>query len=102
MNQITTSLETPKINHRILEDILGGITDAKLKTMTQMDQVLHVFEATAMHYSLKFWEERNLREKYENKIVERVHDIALRDQLIKSLTLSEEDKATVQEYYDGL
>lgn len=102
MNQITTNLETPKINHKILEDILGGIPSEKLVTMNMMQVVTHVFEATAMHYSLKFWEERNLREKYEQKVVERVGDIAKRDRLIKSLTLTEEDRATVQEYYDGL
>lgn len=102
MNKITTNLETPKINHRILEDILGGIPTAKMAVMNMMQVVTHVFEATAMHYSLKFWEERNLREKYEQKVVDKVYAIALRDQLIKSLTLSEEDTKKVQDYYDGL
>ena len=90
---------TVQLNWEIFEKILGGIPEAKLKTMTQMDVCTHLYEATAMHYSLKFHEEKNRRVKYETKVIEKVGDIAKRDRLIQSLVGTDEDKVLIKEFY---
>lgn len=89
------------INWEIFEKIIGGISEAKLKRMSQMDLISHVYEATAMHYTLKFHEEMNLRIKYEGKVIEKVGEIADMQVLLTSLTLNEEDTKKVEEFMKG-
>lgn len=66
-----------------------------------MDLLTHCYEATAMHYSLKFHEEMNMRIKYEGKVIEKVGEIAEMQVLLASLTLNDEDKKKVEEFLAG-
>lgn len=103
MTQLSLNLDggnAVQLNWEIFEKIISGIPEEKLKTMSMMDVCTHLFEATAMHYSLKFHEEKNLRGKYEQKVVDKVLEVAKRDELIQSLVGTDEDKALIKEFYE--
>lgn len=105
MSQLSLDLGSSNVqlNWKIFEQIIGGIPEAKIATMSQMDLLTHLYEATAMHYSLKFHEEKNMRVKYENKVVEKVLEVAKRDELVQSLTtLSEHNRDKIKAFYDSI
>ena len=58
--------------HKLLEN-------PKIMQMNQLEVCKFIYEATFMKYSIKFYEELYLREKYEKKIIE------LRTELDKAL-----------------
>ena len=64
-----------------LEKIVGAIPDLENKDMWWICQ--HIFRATYMKYSLKFWEEKARAEKFQETIIEKNGEI---DKLIKEIS----------------
>ena len=71
-----------------------------LSKVNMMEIVKFIYESTYLRYHLKFHEEKNLRVKYENTIVEQVGKIAHRDKLIDDM-LEYIDVESSQSVYQG-
>jgi len=87
-----------EIPHEPLQTILANM---KLEELNMYEICVKVYEATYMRYSMKFYEEKTMREKVESKIIGKNETI---DKLVKVLTTEyaclddfEEDKKKVLE-----
>lgn len=76
------SLNLKEIPMEYLEQIIGAIDVTK---MNMWEVVQHVYRATYMRYSVKFFEEKMAREKLEEKMIAKVKLIDSLESDIKSL-----------------
>lgn len=60
------------IDYKLLDRIMEN---PKIEKMNAWEAVKHVYGATYMYFKLAVNEEKNLREKYEKKIVEKVGEL---------------------------
>ena len=98
-------LKLPETNWQLFEQLIGQIAmvDSKgRELMNPFEVCKNLFELTAQYYNIKYVEEQVIRIKYEGRLIERRAELTARDELIASLTLSEEDQAKVKAYYDSI
>ena len=79
---ISDDLTLSQIPQEPLNQMLSAMD---LSQLNMMEIVKFIYESTYMRYHIKFHDEKNLRVKYENKIVEQVGKIAHRDKLIDDM-----------------
>lgn len=62
-------MDLKEVPMEYLETILGAVDVTK---MNMLQVVQHVYRATYMKYSIKFYEEKMLREQVEERMIEKV------------------------------
>lgn len=68
-----------QINRAVLNKLLE---DPRIPNWNMMQVINHVYDATYIHYSLKFFSEKAKREEYEQTIVDKVGEVkALTDKI---------------------
>lgn len=78
-----------QINRNFLNKLLEN---PKIPTMNMMEVVNFIYDATYMQYSFKFFEEKARREKYEQKVIDKVEEITKLEAQINLII------STVREY----
>lgn len=90
-------MQEPKgIPQQPLHDIIGAIKDIENKNMMEICTI--IYEATYLRYHMKFYEEKAMREKLEEKMIEKVKLVDELEQKIKDL---EDERAPVSEDSEG-
>lgn len=89
-----------EIPHEPLQEILANIKNIEELNMYQICTI--IYEATYLRYSMKFYEEKAMREKVEQKMIEKVKLVDKLEARIKELEdgdgtqVSEESEAKTE------
>lgn len=92
--------EMKGIPHQPLHDIIGAIKDIENKNM--MEIVTIIYEATYLRYHMKFFEEKGMRERLEQRMIKKNQEIEELQLRIKELedangtSISEDSEAETQ------